>query len=171
MVLNMRIFFIIAVIVCCASCGYRPVTGVVPGGGKSIRVPLVKNKTAYPSLSAPMTSVLRYRLAASGVEVVNTGKGVVRLQVIILQVQGEPGMLGTEGERLVPVDTLWRIKAEARVVDAGGKNLKGPAKFDVQGRSFAQGGSPLGQEALSQRERTELLDDLADAIVSKLFED
>ncbi|MCP4200089.1 MAG: hypothetical protein GY762_23350 [Proteobacteria bacterium] len=164
-------FLIVAAIMCFVSCGYRPVKGVVPGGGKSIRVPLVQNKTAYPSLSAPMTSVLRYRMAESGVAVVNKGEGVVRLQVTILQVHGEPGMLGTEGERLVPVDTLWRIQAEARIVDAAGENLKGPAKFDVSGRSFAQGGSPLGQEVLSQRERTELLDDLADAIVAKFFED
>jgi hypothetical protein len=167
----MRMVFFAALVGCCVCCGYRSVKGAVPGGDRSIRVPLVQNKTAYPSLSAPMTSVLRYRIAESGIEVVNKGKGVVRLQVTILQVHGKPGMLGTEGRRLVPVDTLWRIQAEARIVDADGENLKGPAEFDVQGRSFAQGGSPLGQEALSQRERTDLLDDLADAIVSKLFED
>jgi hypothetical protein len=80
-------------------------------------------------------------------------------------------MLGTEGDQLVPVDTLWRIKAEARVIGVDGTNLKGPSQFEVKGRSFAEGGSPLGQEALGQRERTDLLDDLADAIVSKLFED
>jgi hypothetical protein len=166
----MRMLFFTVVVVCCFSCGYRPVTGVVPGGGKAIYVPVVENKTPYPSLAGPMTSVLRQRLAVSGVEVVSKGAGAVRLRVTILQVQGDPGMLGTRGDQLVPVDTIWRIEAEARVIGLDGKNLRGPIRFDVQGRAFAQGGSALGEESLGQRERTNLLDDLADAIVSKLFE-
>jgi hypothetical protein len=167
----MGVFFFTAIVACFVSCGYRPVAGVIPGGGKSVYVPLVENKTSYPSLAGPMTSVLRHRLAVSGVDVVSKGAGAVRLQVTILQVDGDPGMLGTQGDHLVPVDTIWRIEAEARVIGLDGKNLKGPTQFDVQGRSFAQGGSPLGEESLGQRERTSLLDELADAIVSKLFED
>ena len=166
----MRIKLFVIVFLWCVSCGYRPVTGTVPGGGKTIYVPLVGNKTPYPSLAGPLTSVLRHRLAVSGVEVVNKSAGTARLQVKILGVQGDPGMLGTQGDQLVPVDTVWRIEAEARVIGSDGEDLKGPTLFDVQGRAFAQGGSALGEESLGQRERTDLLDDLADAIVSKLFE-
>lgn len=170
MVRIMRIILLSVWILFCASCGYRPVTAAVPGDGRAVFVPLVENKTPYASLSAPMTSVLRQRLAASGVEVVLKGAGAARLLVVILQVDGAPGMLGTQGDHLVPVDTLWRMVAEARVVEASGKAIVGPTRFEVEGRSFAQGGSPLAEESLGQRARTDLLDELADAIVSQLFE-
>ncbi|MCP4600627.1 MAG: hypothetical protein GY847_08870 [Proteobacteria bacterium] len=152
-----------------AACGYTPILGTVSGGGSDIHVPLACNETAYPSLRGPLTEALRKRAARSGIEVVNRKKGVPSLEVTILRVQGEPGMLTTKDNRLIPVDSIWCISAEARLVVSNSGMPKELETFEVCGRAYS-GGTVLAEESLGHRRRKALMDDLADAVVRHFFE-
>ncbi len=151
------------------SCGYRSVRGAAPGDTGAIHVPLVRNEAAFAGLAGPLTSAMRKRLARSGVEVVGSGEGVPRLEITIVEVHGDPGMLTTRDDRLTPVDTIWNITARARIVRADGAELVEARHFDVQGRAYS-GGTVLAEESLGHRRRQALLDDLSDVIARSFFE-
>ena len=151
------------------ACGYKPIASTVPGGGKSIHVPLVKNQTSYADLAAPLTTAIRHRLARSGIRVVSGNKGAPRLLVTIVSVQGEPGMLGVRNNRLVPLDTMWSIRVEATIRSANGTTLTEPEVLLAHGRAFS-GDSAMSEEALGKRRRQVLLEDLAEYVAQYLFE-
>jgi hypothetical protein len=151
-----------------ASCGYTPQSGTLPGGGNEIRVPIAKNKTAYPGLAGPFTAALRQRLARSGIRVVSEGDAP-RLEVIIVDVNTRPGMLTARKDRLSPVDSIESIVAEYKLTDAAGVSLVEPDRIEVSGRAYS-GGSPLAEESLGQRRRQALRDALADDIALRLFD-
>lgn len=171
---------VIAVLVLLVSCGYRPQSSTVPGGGSAVHVPTAKNKTSYPDLSGPLTSAVRRRLSRDGLLVVGKGHGAAQLQITILEVRTRPGMLGTEGNRLegnrlernrlIPIDTIWRIQTEAELTEPGGAQIASGEQFMVEGRAFSPSGA-LSEESLGHRRRQALLDDLADAISKRLFLD
>jgi hypothetical protein len=152
-----------------AACGYRPVLGTLPDGLEAIHVPTVTNETAFAGLTAPLTSSLRKRVARSGLPVVGPGKGGARLEARIVDVRSEPGMVTAANGRLVPVDTLWTIRVEARLVGPGDRSLSMTEVFERQGRAYS-GGSVRAEEALGGRSRLALLDELADVIVRSLLE-
>jgi hypothetical protein len=149
------------------SCGYKPVVGHVAGG--QVCVAIVENKTPYPGLSHSLTSALRHRLSTSGIRVVRGGNRVAGLRVTILAVEGRPGMLGTREGHLIPLDSIWRIRADARLTGPDGLEIAGSDQFQVVGRSYS-GGNPQAEESLGDRRRLSLVDDLADAVVAYLFE-
>jgi outer membrane lipopolysaccharide assembly protein LptE/RlpB len=152
-----------------SGCGYRPVIGALPPGVDSVHVPPVANATARAGLAAPLTSALRKRLARSGIEVTRKGAAHARLEVEILEVGSEPGMVSTEDGRLVPEDAIWSVRAVARLVDPGGRPLAEPVWISRRGRA-STGGSVHAEQALGHRRRLQLLDELADGIVAELFE-
>jgi hypothetical protein len=151
------------------ACGYKPIASTVPGGGKSIHVPLVKNRTPYADLVAPLTAAIRHRLARGGIRVVSGNKGAPRLHVTIVGVEGKPGMLGVENDRLVPLDTIWSIRVETTIRSTNGTMLAEPEVLLAHGRAFS-GDSPTSEEALGKRRRQALLEDLAEYIARYLFE-
>ncbi len=78
-------------------------------------------------------------------------------------------MLGVKADKLYPVDTIWRIRATARLIDSESKLIAGPFHFDVTGRAYS-GDTVLAEEALGHRRRQTLMDRLADDIAQHLFE-
>ena len=151
------------------SCGYRPVRGQVPGGGGEVCVPPVENRTSYPGLTAQLTYSLRKRLARSGIDVKMKGEGAPNLKVTIAEVEGGPGMVQAENGGLVPLERIWKIKAEAKLVRPGGKEIFGAESFEVSARSYT-GDNPLAEESLGQRGLLALLDELSDEIAVRIFE-
>jgi hypothetical protein len=158
---------IVGLAIAAVGCGYRPLVARVPGGGERIAVPPVENRTSYAGLAGPLAGALRRALARDGLEVVGAGQGAPRLEVVLQRVDGGPGMLGTSGERLVPVDLRWEVTAEAAVVGADGVRA-GPTEVRVDGRSMAGGGA-TAEEALGDRARQSLMEELAREIVRVLF--
>lgn len=158
-----------AACVLAAGCGYRPVLGTLPDGRRTVRVPTVRNHTAYPGVTAPLTSALRRRLALSGLTVVNGGSETPRLEVEIVEVHTEPGTIVVESDTLRPVEAIWRIRATARL--SGLRDGASPLETEqeVEGRSLT-GANALAEERLGERRREDLLANLADAIVAELFE-
>ena len=149
-------------------CGYRPLKGSVPGGGRDIHVPLVKNRTPYPGLVAPLTSAIRRQSAASGLHVVRTRQDVPRIEATIVAVAQRPGMLRAEAGHLLPVDTIWSISVEATLVDANGQIAVGPELIEIKGRAYS-GTTVQSEESMGQHRREALMDDVADAIVTFMF--
>ncbi len=151
------------------SCGYQPLLGTVPGGDSKVHVPLVENKTPYLGLAGSLTSAIRLRLAGSGIPVTSYSRNAATLAVTINRVEGKPGMLGTKEDKLIPVDSIWRIQATARLIDSGKVLIAGPFQFEVAGRAFS-GDNVQAEESLGHHRRQSLLDDLADEIARHLFE-
>jgi hypothetical protein len=149
-------------------CGYRPLDASLPGDGRDIHVPLVKNRTPFAGLKAPMTSALRRQSATSGLNVVNERTRTPRIEATIVAVKQRPGMLRAEANRLMPVDAIWSITVEATLLDAAGQTLKGPQTFEIKGRSYS-GTTVQSEEALGQHRRESLLEDAAEAIVAYFF--
>ena len=156
-----------ALVVAVFGCGYRPLVARVPGGGERIAVPPVENRTSYAGLAGPLAGALRRELARDGLDVVGSGQGAPRLEVVLARIDGGPGMLGTAGDRLVPVDIRWEVTAEAAVVDAGGARSD-PVQVRAVGRSVA-GDGVTAEEELGDRTRQQLVDELAREIVRALF--
>jgi hypothetical protein len=140
----------------------------VPGGGEQIHVPPVANRTSYGGLAGPLTGALRRNLARDGLDVVGSGQGAPRLEVVLVRIDGGPGMLGTAGDRLVPVDLRWEVAAESAVVGPDGGARAGPLEVRVEGSSVARGGV-TAEETLGARAREELMDELAREIVRAMF--
>jgi hypothetical protein len=160
----------LAVAVLACACGYAPLIGRVPGGGDRVSIPVAQNRTPYDGLAGPLTSALRQKLAVSGVEVEPTGGSAPALEVRILRVELSPGMLGVSGGRLVPLESVSRIEAEASLVRSDGAVLEGPVQVSAEGRSLA-GGNVSAEESLAARGRLYLMDDLANAVVAAIFEE
>ena len=148
------------------SCGYRSVGATTGEGGKRIAVPIARNQTAMKGLAGPLTSSLRIKLAKTGLEVTQSNRGAPRLEVDIILVESEPGMLTVNGSHLDAVDSIRSIHARATLVGYDGEILEGPHQFEVQGRAYA-GGNPVSDEALGSRKLRALLDDLAAEIVAR----
>jgi len=153
-----------------SSCGYQPLIARVPGGGTAISVPLVENRTAHADLAAPLTSALRRRLAGEGLDVRSAGGPVPALEVEIKSVNGMAGLVEQRGERLLPLESVWRIEVEARVAAPDGTLIAGPERVAAEGRAIA-GGDALAEQALGARRRAELLDELGARIVEALLRD
>jgi hypothetical protein len=154
----------------CGGCGYRPLVARVPGGGERVFVPTVENRTSHGGLAGPLTSDLRRELERAGLDVVGAGTDAPELRVAVVTVRGGPGMLGIERDRLVPVDNVWEIAAEASVSSAGGEVLAEPVLLTVDARSLA-GDGVTTEQALGARARDQLIGRLAREIVRVLFEE
>ncbi|MFO8072213.1 MAG: LPS assembly lipoprotein LptE [Polyangia bacterium] len=150
-----------------AGCGYRPASTPLPAGYRSVSVPAVENRSAHAGLSAELTASLRRQLARRGAVVVPEGEGAPRLLCAVIGAAGEAGTLGAERNRLVPVDTLWRIELEGELVRADGLSLAGPIRVSASGRSI-YGRSAAEAEALGRRERSNLLDAAARRLLDRL---
>jgi hypothetical protein len=165
-----RQWIALALALAAIGCGYRPIVARVPGGGDRIAVGVVENQTSYAGLAGPLTTAIRKALARGGLELASANDRVPALEVVIVAVDGGPGMLGTTNDRLVPVDIVWRVSARARVVDPEGQARAGPVSLAVEGRSL-EGGGVAAEAALGAREREELMDELAREIVRALLEE
>lgn len=150
------------------SCGYRPLTGSLPSGLRAMVIPSVQNHTAYSNLTAPLTAALRRKAMESGIQVEARGEKAGRLNVTVVAVNGEAGMLRAEGKNLVPIDKIWRIDVEAELVDADGAVLVQKQRFSASGRAFVVS-DPVSEEALAAERRAAMMDDIADGIVSYMF--
>ena len=152
-----------------SACGYSFVGRSAAEGKQAVTIPIAKNETAFAGLTGPLTEALRQRAAMSGLNVLDRDPKAPRLEVTIVKIASEPGVLVAKEKRLLPVDAVWHIEATAQLVAAGGQLLRGPYTYSADGRSYA-GGSILEEEALASRQRISLLDDLAASIVSELVE-
>jgi len=150
------------------SCGYRPLVGTVPGGGRDVVIPTAENNTAYVELSGPLTAALRRSSARYGLTVAASDSNAARLRAVVVAVNGEPGMLKVEGKSLVPLDKVWRIDVDAELFGADGAVLVPKKRFSAEGRAFLVS-TPDAEEALGQERRAALVDEIADAIVSFVF--
>jgi len=159
----------IAAAVAASGCGYRSVQGVVPGGGRAVHVPVVRNETACADLAAALTASLREAVAMSGLDAVGDGEGAPRLEVSIESVEAGPGSVASDGDRLSPVDLIWRMEVEARIVSPSGRVLAGPERIASDGRSLAGSGA-VADEALGARARLAVADAIAAEVVGVLLE-
>ena len=159
---------VVSVALFSSSCGYRPLDANLPGGGRDIHVPTVKNQTPFPGLGAPLTSAIRRKSAASGLNVVNSGHGAPRIQATIVAAKQRPGMLRAEAGHLVPVDAIWSISVEATLVKADGETAVGPQLFEIKGRAYS-GTTAQSEESLGHHRKEALLEEVADAIVDFMF--
>jgi hypothetical protein len=159
----------VAALVVLASCGYAPVKSRLPDGAEAVHIPLVGNETAFPDIAGALTKALRIRTQESGLRVVARSGGVHRLRATIVAVNGAPGMLTADGDRLKPLDTIWQVTVEARLEDADGRVVKGPERFEAAGRAYS-GPNPVSEEAIGHERRLALEDDIANMIVRYMFQ-
>jgi hypothetical protein len=152
-----------------ASCGYRPLESHLPDDSEAICIPLAENQTAFPGVAVALTKALRIKSQESGLRVVPSKDGVHRLRVRILHIEDKPGMLEVRNGHLDPLETVWYVRAEARLENPAGRVIRGPRLFEVGGRSYA-GGNPAADESLGNSRRQALQDDLADTIIEYLFQ-
>lgn len=146
------------------SCGYVPLANPDANAGRTWTIPIVENRTAQTGLSGPLTDALRQQAAMRGLTIVSENTHAVRLEVVILSVSVAPGALTAERGALAPLDSIWRIDAEARLEGGLGRVEDGPHAFHVHGRSY-RGGGMLEEDTLAERRRSVLIEDLAANIV------
>ncbi len=130
---------------------------------------MVTNSTAFAGMSSPLTGALRTRLASYGVEVVSDRNGARELQVEILSVREQPGMLGVSDGRLISRDVLWRVELGVSMVDSGGEVRIPSRRVVAEGRALATGGI-VGEAASGEWTRSELIDTLARRVASLVLE-
>ncbi len=151
------------------SCGYRPLLGERSDSIGPVKVPAARNETSYAGMSAPLTSAVRRGLARSGVETVSGNEKAVVLKLAIESVNGVPGMLGVESNRLTPRDIVWTVVLRVALDGANGTEMIGPIRMEAKGRGVAQG-SVASVESLSAAAREEIVGDLAQRVVLMVLE-
>ena len=151
------------------SCGYKPLLGERSNSIGPVKVPTARNETSYAGMSAPLTSAVRRGLARSGVETVSDNRKAAALKLIIESVNGTPGMLGVESNRLTPRDIVWTVVLRIALNGANGVELIEPTRLEATGRSVAQG-SVASVESLSAAAREEIVGDLAQRVVLMVLE-
>ena len=161
-----RMSFLFLVLLC--GCGYRPLSASMPDGVASVVVPTAGNRTAYAGLAAPLTAEVRRKAAEAGVSIRASDARAARLEMTVVSVNGQPGMLRVDENQLVPVDQVWRIDVEAVLLDADGEILVPKTRLTASGRAFVVSNT-ASEEALGRERRAALMDDIAEAVVQYVF--
>lgn len=100
-----------------SACGYRPLTGTLPGGGRTVRVVQPDpSRTDEPGLPAMLTAELCRQLSRAGIAASTVGRAQAVLHTKILRLDARDPMLS--GARSVTAQRL-QLRLELALFDAG----------------------------------------------------
>ena len=156
---------ILALLLC--ACGYRPL--LTRGGDLRLSVPAVENGTSYPDLGVRLTSSLRRKLSAAGVNVTSTNSRTMRLDARVLSVSSTPGALTSSDGALATVDEAWTVRVGATLCDDADEVVWGEIVLEGHARSPVTA-DVIGSDGLAEDARAAALDEIADRLVSLVLE-
>ena len=149
------------------ACGYRLVGKQValPGGGKELYVPLLKNKTLEAGLEDDVTQELRKQLLADGRVQLNPD-APVELRGVITEVTRTPMSFSALG--VVNVERE-RISAEFRLVRKTGSEILWQSGELTADREYPMSSDPLDTDRARERALREAAEDLAKTALELLL--